>query len=181
VRVSADAGTANRFGFGWVRSSVSSRLRRDFREVFTGVDARWMVPSHSRHVLVANANGIIGENTERDFEVVVGGLNGLRAYPIHQVAGRRMLRLNLEQRWLVARNVRDLFALGIVTFADAAKAGGPGSGGAGLYAAGGAGVRLSFPRWSPAQIVRVDLSWPISPTRDGQRIPVLTFGSSQAF
>jgi hypothetical protein len=30
-------------------------------------------------------------------------------------------------------------------------------------------------------VLRFDLAWPVEPTRDERRKPVLTFGSSQAF
>jgi hypothetical protein len=181
AHVKAEAGTAGRLGFGWIRAGVSSRLRRQLRETLGTVDSRWVLQSDPRRALVFAGYGVLGSRMDRDFEVVVGGLNGLRAYPVHAVTGRRLWRLNLEQRWVVARNIRDLAVLGAVTFVDAARAYGAGSAGAGWFTSAGAGVRLSFPRWSPAQIVRIDVAWPVDPARDGKRPAVLTFGSSQAF
>jgi len=35
--------------------------------------------------------------------------------------------------------------------------------------------------WGLRDVMRVDVAWPIQPTRDGGHAAVLTFGSSQAF
>jgi hypothetical protein len=40
---------------------------------------------------------------------------------------------------------------------------------------------MSLPQWSLGQVLRIDVAWPIEPTRDGQRQPILSFGSGQAF
>lgn len=175
------AGGENALGFGWVSASASSRYRRQPHETVAQLSARWLCQSDSRRTLVLAAYGVLGSNVDRDFQAVVGGLNGLRAYPVHALAGHRLWRLNLEQRWTIGQNYYDLLALGAVVFADGARVWGPGSAGAGWYTCAGAGLRLSLPRWSPNQILRVDMAWPVSPTRDGKRDPVLTFGSSQAF
>jgi hypothetical protein len=175
------AGGENGLGFGWVSASASSRYRQQPHQTVAQLDGRWIRQSDSRSALVLAAYGTAGSNVDRDFEAIAGGLNGLRAYPVQAVAGYRLWRLNLEQRWMIGQNYHDLLAVGAVVFADAARAWGPGSAGAGWYTCAGAGLRLSLPRWSPNQILRVDMAWPVSPTRNGMRQPVLTFGSSQAF
>jgi outer membrane protein assembly factor BamA len=68
-----------------------------------------------------------------------------------------------------------------VAFGDAARAWGPGSAGAGWFVSAGVGLRLALPQWSPNQVLRFDLAWPVHPGVSGDRKPVLSFGSSQAF
>jgi hypothetical protein len=43
------------------------------------------------------------------------------------------------------------------------------------------GLRIALPQWSLGQVMRIDVAWPVEPTRDGQRNAVLSFGSSQGF
>ena len=71
--------------------------------------------------------------------------------------------------------------VGAVVFTDAARAWGPGAGGADWFVASGVGLRIVLPQWSLGQVMRVDVAWPIEPSRDGRHKPVLSFGSSQAF
>ncbi len=177
----AGIGAEQSWGFGWVNGSLETRIRHEPREMVQRVDARWYTGNSPRQRLVLGVLGIQGTRVDRDFQLVFGGLNGLRAYPVHAVAGRRGWRFNLEERRLIGENYWNLFTVGAVVFLDAARAWGPGAAGAGWYSAGGGGVRIALPQWSLSQVIRVDVAWPLDPTRDGQRRPVLTFGSSQAF
>ncbi len=176
-----DLGTFTPLGFGWVRAAGSTRLRRDLRETSGQLETRWVNRSFKGHTLVLAALGIAGSNMPRDFQVVVGGLNGLRAYPVQALAGQQMWRLNVEDRWKLVESYAQLLTLGVVAFSDAARAWGSGAAGTSWFHSAGMGLRVSFPRWSLTQIVRIDVAWPISPTRDGKRNAELSIGSSQAF
>jgi hypothetical protein len=182
VRLRMDAGVeAGRHGFGWVRTSLRSRLRREARETLAEVDARWVQQPGRDASVVLGAWGVAAHRPARDFQVVVGGLDGLRAYPVHALAGHQVWRLNAETRWVAWRRVGDLVSVGGAAFVDAARAWGPGAGDAPWHHDAGFGLRLSLPHSSLDEVIRVDVAWPIAPTRDGRREPVLTFGSSQAF
>ena len=176
-----EQGVSTRFGFGLAQGSIETRLRRSPREMLQAVDARWVSRSFARHTLVLAAEGISGLEMDKDFQLVVGGLNGLRAYPVQAVAGRRLWRLNGEDRWKVPGVFGDLLSLGAVAFTDAARAWGPGSSTSEWFVDSGVGVRLSAPQWTFGRVLRADVAWPVTPTRDGRRLPVVTFGSSQAF
>ncbi len=181
ARLAAEGGAQAAFGFGYARGSVSMRLRRGPLEVVRRADLRWFLGWRPGRVLVLAAHGIGGTDVPRDFQVVVGGLNGLRAYPVQALAGTELVRLNAEQRWVLVRNSWDLFSLGTAVFYDGARAWGPGAVGTGWFNAAGLGLRLSTPHSALGPVVRVDVAWPVSPTRDGTRDAVFTFGSSQAF
>ncbi len=181
VRLSGGAGVQTGLGFGLLNVGASTRLRRSPLEVVRRADARWIRPSGPGHALVIGAHGVAGSRVARDFQAVVGGLNGLRAYPVQAVAGRELVRLNVEQRWLVLRNLGDLISIGAAVFSDAARAWGPGAVGTGWFSDAGVGLRLASPRSALGPALRIDVAWPLSPTRDGQRAPVFSFGTSQAF
>jgi hypothetical protein len=181
LQARADFGTTTRFGVGTVRSVLATRLRRRALEMVRSADVRWAKQTGDRHTLVFAAYGAAGSNVPRDFQIVLGGLNGLRAYPVHALAGREVIRLNAEQRTIVARDVASLFSVGVAGFWDAARAWGPGAEGTVWFHDVGAGLRFAPPASTFGNVLRVDVAWPISPTRDGQREPVFSFGSTQAF
>ena len=174
-------GTVTPLGFGQLSATGSSRLKTVTLESIGQIDARWVQQSRFAQTLVLSARGVGGRNTARDFEVLAGGLNGLRAYPVTAVGGTRLWRLNAENRWTVGERFWESVTVGAVTFCDAARAWGPGSGGSQWFVDAGAGLRIALPQWSLGQVMRIDLAWPIEPSRNGQRNPVLTFGSSQGF
>ena len=181
ARFALDAGASLPIGFGRVRISTESRIRSTPLEIVRRLDARWTTRWQPRHALVLSMLGIEGSRVPRDFQVVFGALNGLRAYSVHALAGRRAWRFNAEDRWTLPSDVGGQLRVGFAGFYDGARAWGPGSGGSEWFHSVGAGLRMSLPRLSPSQILRLDVAWPIVPTRDGRRDPVVSFGSRQAF
>jgi len=176
-----DLGAQTPVGFGFIRSSLSSRLRHGPREALGMFDARWIRQPSLGNALVAGLIGTAGYDMPRTFQVTVGGLNGLRAYPVHAVAGTKMLRWNVEDRFVLIRDVLQMASFGSAVFYDGARAWGAGSAGTSAFHDVGIGVRVAPPRSALGPVFRVDLAWPISPTRDGRRQPVLSIGSNQAF
>ena len=181
MRIRLAAGIAAPFGFGWVRTSASSRFAPQSIERIAELGANWYSPIRSSHTIALAALGISGTNTPRDFQVVLGGLNGLRAYPINAVAGQRVWRLNAEERWRMSPPGWKLFILGSAAFFDAGRAWGAGAENTGWFRDAGAGIRLGIPSWGLSDVMRLDVAWPIEPSRDGGHRPVLSIGSSQAF
>ena len=182
VKAQLDAGHESRvFGFGFLQSRFSTRLRRVPVETLAQVDARWIQQPSQDLALVVAGHGEVAADAPREVQSVVGGLNGLRAYGVQALAGTQIWRFNGEARWVAARDVFDLASVGAATFVDAARAWGTGSDNAPWHHDVGLGLRLSFPHASLHQVARLDVAFPLSPTRDGRRSPVFSFGSSQAF
>jgi hypothetical protein len=181
LKAAARIGFDTPLAFGWVDGGVETRARWAPVETFRRLDARIVTQRLPGQTLVGSAFGRSGTHMPRDFQVVVGGLNGLRAYPVHAVAGRRLWRLNFEDRVMVREDWGQFLTLGVAGFYDAARAWGAGSAGADWYQCAGVGLRLSFARFASEQVLRVDVAFPIEPTRDGAREAVFSFGSSQAF
>jgi hypothetical protein len=178
VDAGADAGRA---GFGMLRFGVNSRLVSGFRETSGQVEARWANQTIPRHTLVIAALGAGGWDMPRDFQLVVGGLNGLRAHDVHALAGNRLWRINTESRWVIGRDFQSLFSLGAAAFWDAARTAGPGSAGAPWQHDLGFGLRIGLPRSAQNRVARFDVAWPVAPGSHTLREAVFSFGSSQAF
>jgi len=168
-------------GFGWMRATAQSRIDGGLREATARLDARWVNQSIARHTLVLAALGTGGRRTARDFQLVVGGLNGLRAHDVHALAGDRLWRLNAESRWLIGRELLHLVSLGAAGFWDAARMSGPGSDGLPWQHDVGLGLRLSPARSALSRVARFDVAWRVSPSGSGLREAVFSFSSSQAF
>lgn len=170
-----------RFGFGFMRGRVSTRVRGGARETLAGLDARWIQQPAPDVAFVLAAQGTAADRAPRDVQYIVGGLNGLRAYPVQALAGTQVWRFNAETRWVAARGIWDLASFGGAVFVDAARAWGPGGDKEPWHHDAGFGMRVTFPHASLHQVLRLDVAFPLSPSRDGRREPVFSFGSSQAF
>jgi hypothetical protein len=182
AKAQLDAGhETRRFGFGFLRSRFSTRLRRVPVETLAQVDARWIQQPNPGLVFVVAGHGEVAADAPREVQSTVGGLNGLRAYGVQALAGTQIWRFNGEARWIAAPDLLDLASVGGAAFVDAARAWGTGSDGAPWHHDAGLGLRFSFPHASLHQVGRIDVAWPLSPTREGRRSPVFSFGSSQAF
>lgn len=182
VRLRLSGGLATRrFGFGFATARFESRILSGAREAISRFEGRWVQQPNPSLTFVTAALAVSAEDPARDFQAVIGGLNGLRAYSVHALAGSQVWRLNAETRWVAARNSWKLVTIGGAVFGDAGRAWGPGSGDGPWHTDVGFGLRLSLPHSSLNEVARFDIAWPVSPTRDGRRTPVLTFGSSQAF
>ncbi len=176
-----DGGTATPLGFGTVHASMATRFRYRPEELIRSVDARWVSQMFPGQTLVAAGAGIWGLRMARDWQTVIGGLNGLRAFPVHALAGRQAWRFNLEDRWLIGREYWELVNVGLAAFWDGARVWGPGSAGTDWYHDAGVGVRLALPHMSSNQVIRLDVAWPVRPTPASGRDAVFSFGSRQAF
>ena len=176
----AAAGVEAGRSFGMVHASLETRYRRTVRDELQNLSARWVMPLPARQTLVLAALGAAGVRTARDFQLAAGGLSGLRGYPIEELTGQRLLRLNVEDR-LGGPELWELVSVGAATFYDAAHMSGEGAEGSGWRHSVGFGLRLGFPRSALNQIVRVDVAIPVQPVRDERHHLVLSVGSSQAF
>jgi len=180
-RLRLDTGISTAAGFGQLRSTVSGRWRKSAEEVLHVTQGRWIWQTHPGHTIEGAVLGITGFRMPRNYQAVVGGLNGLRAYPVHAVAGARLARWNLEDRHMLVRDVFQFVSIGSAVFVDGARGWGPGAEGTEAFHCAGFGLRLAPPRAAIGPVFRADLAWPLSPTRDGRREAVLSIGSSRAF
>jgi outer membrane protein assembly factor BamA len=113
---------------------------------------------------------------ESQANLVLGGKNGLRGYPLEFSSGDRMLVMNVEGRFFPGLDVLSVLFGGVV-FIDVGRtweADEPFTL-KNMKSSIGAGLRISFERFTRAELVRID----VARTRDNQI--EITFGSGQYF
>jgi hypothetical protein len=172
---------AGRMGFGLLHAGAQSRFRRTPRELVGDIAARWVQQPRERWTAVAAVMGVAGREMPADYQLTLGGLTGLRAYPVHELTGTEIWRGNAELRWIGVRDWLRLVSIGAAAFWDAGRAWGPGSDGRPWHQDVGFGLRLSLPHSALNASARFDLAWPVAPASDGRRGPAYSFGSGQAF
>ncbi|MGE5177787.1 MAG: hypothetical protein ACM3PF_01700 [Bacteroidota bacterium] len=167
--------------FGWIRGAFSTLLAHGPRETATSVGAFWADQRLPRQTVVVSAEDFGESRGPRDLQAILGGLGGLRGYPVEALAGEHALRLNVEDRVIVGRDILQVVSIGFAGFFDAGRTWGAGTSRSRWLEDIGAGLRLSLPRSSHKRVLRFDVAWPLAPTNDGRGGPVLSFGSDQAF
>jgi hypothetical protein len=144
--------------------------------------ARYYRRNLERQLFLATFSTRITRHRDPETQVLLGGDNGLRGYPIRYQAGDSLTMLNVEQRFFTDFYPWRLFRVGWAVFADAGRIGGrdpratPSLGT--LYDVG-AGLRLASPRASGRNVVHIDLAFPLNgdPTIDKVQFVVETKSS----
>ncbi len=173
---------AGRAGFGLLRATGSTRLRGGVpREELMDVSARWIQSPAPRLTAVVGAIAVGGRNMPADYQLTLGGVSGLRAFPVHEMTGTEVVRGNAELRWVAARDLLHLVSLGAAAFWDGGRTRGTGAETDTWHHDVGFGLRLSLPHSALNAVARFDVAWPIAPAIDGRHGPAYSFGSGQAF
>jgi len=119
-------------------------------------------------VFYAAAEGELGERLDAENQILLGGDNGLRGYPLRYQSGDRRVLVTLEQRFFSDREYFHLLHLGAAVFFDAGRA---------WYDTFpdpyffpterpvlkdvGVGLRLGSSRSSKAAMLHLDLAFPL--------------------
>ena len=135
-----------------------------------------------KHMFTVSLSTLATHNLDPEYQVLLGGDNGLRGYPIRYQAGENRTILNVEQRFFTELYPWRLFRMGWAVFADVGRVSGrdpratPSQGT--LYDVG-VGLRLSSPRASGRNVVHVDFAVPLNgdSTIDDVQFVVETKGS----
>lgn len=182
TRAHAHAGLdAGRRGFGQVSASAQARWRPEARERFGELSARWVVQPRPALAALVGVLGMAGRDMTPDFQLTLGGINGLRAFPVHELTGTQLWRGNAEVRWIAARDVLRLVSFGGAAFWDGGRTWGRGTGDTLWHHDAGVGLRLSLPHSALNAVARFDVAWPLSPGHELRRGPAYSFGSGQVF
>lgn len=178
VHAGLDAG---RGGFGQISASAQARWRPEARERFGELSARWVVQPRPAVAALAGVLGMAGRDMTPDFQLTLGGINGLRAFPVHELTGTQLWRGNAEVRWIAARDVLRLVSFGGAAFLDSGRTWGRGTGNTLWHHDAGVGLRISLPHSALNAVARFDVAWPLSPGHELRRGPAYSFGSGQVF
>ena len=106
---------------------------------------------------------------EADQQILLGGDSGLRGYPLRYQEGDRRFLLTLEQRWYGEREILKVVRLGAAAFVDVGRAwfaGRPaGPADRGWLADVGVGLRVAPSRTSHANVIRLEVAFPLNRDR----------------
>jgi hemolysin activation/secretion protein len=144
--------------------------------------ARYYHRNLERHLFSASLRAFAGNRLDAENQVLLGGDNGLRGYPLRYQAGERSAILTVEQRFFTDWYPWRLFRVGYAAFVDAGRVWGPDPRAAptlGTLYDLGVGLRLTSPRSSGRSVVHIDLAFPLNgdPTIDDVQLIVETKAS----
>jgi len=146
------------------------------------VDARYYRRNLERHLFSVTFSTLTTNKLDAENQVLLGGDNDLRGYPLRYQAGKHRSILSVEQRFFTDWYPWRLLRVGYAIFADAGRIRGADPRAApslGTLYDLGVGLRLTSPRASGRSILHVDLAFPLNgdPTIDKVQLVIETKGS----
>jgi Omp85 superfamily domain len=155
-------------------ASSSSRVEhRDFRNAIVTLKGSFAKRNFGRELFLASFSTVLASDLDAENQVLLGGDNGLRGYPLRYQSGERSALLSIEQRFYTDWYPFRLIRVGYAFFLDAGRVWGkdprntPNVGP--LYDVG-LGLRLTSPRSSGRAVVHIDLAFPINAPADVDNI-----------
>jgi hypothetical protein len=146
-------------------ASGSGRVEDDgLRNAILSGEARYYARTSPRTKFFAAVNGTITESLDADQQLVLGGEEGLRGYPLRYQAGTSRALLTLEQRYYTDWYPFRLFHVAGAAFFDMGRTWGTDVTGAtsdGLLKDVGIGLRLGSSRSAFGNVIHVDLAFPL--------------------
>jgi hypothetical protein len=144
--------------------------------------ARYYQRNLEKHLFSVSLEALTSHELDAENQILLGGDNGLRGYPLRYQAGKGRAILNVEQRFYTDWYPWRLFRVGYAAFFDAGKVWGKdprATAPLGMLYDVGIGLRLSSPRASGRSIVHIDLAFPLNgdPSIDNVQLVVETKGS----
>ncbi|MFO1426111.1 MAG: hypothetical protein U1F11_03880 [Steroidobacteraceae bacterium] len=150
----------------WLFAAAANGRYEDGRvtDGIAGASARWYFRQSPRRLLFATLGFDVASNLDPDRQLLIGGDNGLRGYPLRYQAGEGRWLFTLEQRaysnWYPFRLVH----VGAAAFLDVGGAWGDnpfGTRAQGVLKDIGVGLRLGNSRSGLGNVVHVDLAFPL--------------------
>jgi len=144
--------------------------------------ARYYRRNLQKHLFSVSLSALASDDLDADTQVLLGGDNGLRGYPLRYQAGTRRAILTVEERFYTELYPWRLFRVGYAAFMDVGRVDGQdprASPSLGTLSDVGFGLRLSSPRSSGRSVVHIDLAFPLNgdPSIDKVQLLVETKGS----
>jgi hypothetical protein len=125
---------------------------------------------------------LAGDNLDPENQVLLGGENGLRGYPLRYQAGTGSASLSFEERFYTDWYPWRLFRVGWAAFFDTGRVWGSdprAQPSLGTLSDFGVGLRLTSPRSSGRSVLHIDLAFPLigDPSIDKTQLVIETKGS----
>jgi hypothetical protein len=138
--------------------------------------ARYYFRQSERRLLFASVGVDQASRPDPDHQVLLGGDNGLRGYPLRYQAGEGRMLFTLEQRWFTPWYPFRLFNVGAAAFADVGRTWGDnptGTRSLGLLKDVGVGLRLGNSRSASGNVLHIDLAMPLDGDPSIDRVQLL--------
>lgn len=128
-------------------------------------NSKFYLRQSKRSVFYASVSASLTSNLDPEKQLLLGGDNGLRGYPLRYQAGKTNALLTLEERFYSSWQPLKLFNVGGAIFFDAGRAWGQDE-----YAAApsgwlqdvGVGLRLGSARSALGNVLHIDLAMPLN-------------------
>lgn len=146
-------------------SSLATRVEDEGLQDFAvNVSARYYRRQSDRRLFYANLSGTYGHNLDLDNQILLGGDNGLRGYPLRYQTGDKSALLTLEQRFFTDWYPFRLFQVGGAVFFDAGRTWGDSfvsDQNDGLLKDIGFGLRIGNTRSGQGRMTHIDFAFPL--------------------
>jgi hypothetical protein len=127
-------------------------------------EARYYWQTTERSKFFVDLAGAVARDLDAEHQLLLGGDNGLRGYPLRYQAGTSRALLTLEQRYYTDWYPFHLFYVGAAAFFDVGRTWGTdvtGAESAGWLRDVGIGLRLGSSRSSFGNVIHIDLAFPL--------------------
>ncbi|HEY7642800.1 MAG TPA: BamA/TamA family outer membrane protein [Steroidobacteraceae bacterium] len=137
---------------------------------------RYYLRQSVHRVLFASVSGTVTSHRDPEEQLLLGGDNGLRGYPLRYQAGEQSALVTLEQRFYTDWQPLKLFNVGAAVFVDSGRTWGRdefASAPAGWLTDVGLGLRLGSARSGLGNVLHIDLAFPLNRTSDIDSVQLL--------
>lgn len=145
--------------------SLSGRAANGSSEnTLLSAEAKYYQRISARRLLFASLRADSGRNLDLDNQLLLGGDNGLRGYPLRYQAGSKSVLFSVEQRYFTDYYPARLFRVGGAMFFDIGKAWGDNAFGTpsrGTLKDIGFGLRLGNSRSGLGNVIHLDVAFPL--------------------
>ncbi len=149
----------------FVTSTASGRVEDDgLRNAVLSAEARYYQQTSAKTKFFATINGTVSEALDEDQQILLGGEEGLRGYPLRYQAGTSRALFTIEERYYTGWYPFRLFHVAGAAFFDMGRTWGTDVTGAtsdGLLKDVGVGLRLGSSRSAFGNVVHIDLAFPL--------------------
>ena len=162
-----------------VFGSLSASGRLESGELVNGVlaaEGRYYRSTSRNSKFYAAVSGAVTEQLDTELQLLLGGDNGLRGYPLRYQAGTARALFTVEQRYYTGWYPFRLFHVGAAAFFDVGRTWGrdvTGLESSGLLKDVGVGLRLGSSRSSFGNVVHIDLAFPLDGDDDIDSVQLL--------
>jgi hypothetical protein len=161
----------------FLNADFSSRFESDHaRNLISNAAARYYWRWRPDWLLYGSCSGTVTHSLDPDVQLLLGGDNGLRGYPLRYEAGTSRSLLTIEQRvftdWYPFRLVR----VGAAIFSDVGRTWGSGVVGnssPGMLSDAGFGLRLGNARSGLGNVLHIDFAFPLKDVAGNSKFQLL--------